>query len=142
VAGSVVFCVLFTIGQTLPRFPASIGTPDGYPLLRLAIWEYFNGLGAEPRAGPFLIWGYHFVLKRHALGIVSLEPCIGKIAARKGLKMIRVADLLCRVDVKPRPSASQVLPKTSKWSQFPSGRFIAGDVRFFTLIQCLDRPGR
>jgi hypothetical protein len=24
----------------------------------------------------------------------------------------------------------------------PSGRFIAGDVRFFTVIQCLARPGR
>jgi hypothetical protein len=24
----------------------------------------------------------------------------------------------------------------------PSGRFIAGDVRFFTLIQCVDRPAR
>jgi hypothetical protein len=32
-----VFRVLFTIGQTLPSFPASIDTPDGYPLLRLAI---------------------------------------------------------------------------------------------------------
>ena len=29
--------VLFTIGQTLPSFPASIGTPYGYPLLRVAI---------------------------------------------------------------------------------------------------------
>jgi len=32
-----IFRVLFTIGQTLPLFPASIGTPDGYPLLQLAI---------------------------------------------------------------------------------------------------------
>jgi hypothetical protein len=28
--------VLFTIGQTLPTFPAFIGTSDGSPLLRLA----------------------------------------------------------------------------------------------------------
>ena len=36
-AGSTIVRVLFTIGQTLPPFPASIGTPDGYPLLQLAI---------------------------------------------------------------------------------------------------------
>jgi len=36
--GSAIVRVVFTSGQTLPSFPAYIGMPDGYPLLRLAIW--------------------------------------------------------------------------------------------------------
>jgi len=35
--GSAIVRVVFTSGQTLPSFPAYISTPDGYPLLRLAI---------------------------------------------------------------------------------------------------------
>src|SRR4051812_33056675 len=51
-----IFRVLFTIGQTLPFFPGSIGTPDGYPLLQLAVakWKYLDGLGAILRWGHFL----------------------------------------------------------------------------------------
>ena len=34
--GATIVRVVFTIGQTLPSFPASIGKPSGYPLLHLA----------------------------------------------------------------------------------------------------------
>jgi hypothetical protein len=36
-ASSINFRILFTIGQTLPPFPASIGKPDGYPLPCLTV---------------------------------------------------------------------------------------------------------
>ena len=58
-AGSRIFRVLSTIGQKLPPFPASIGTPDRYPTTASGNlkWEYFYGLGARLRAGAIFITG-------------------------------------------------------------------------------------
>ncbi|XIA66638.1 hypothetical protein ACFIOY_12185 [Bradyrhizobium sp. TZ2] len=55
-ASSTNFRVLFTNGQTLPLFPASLGTPDGYPLPYLAVRKLILGMASAHglALGPFL----------------------------------------------------------------------------------------
>jgi hypothetical protein len=75
-AGSTIFRVLFTMGQTLPPFPASIAKPDGYPLPCLAVQKVILWMASAHRRalGPFLFCANHLVLKGHAFGIVFREP--------------------------------------------------------------------
>jgi hypothetical protein len=73
-----IFRVLFTIEQTLPLFPASIGYARWVPTTPTGNlkWEYSMASAQILALGPFLFCAYHFVLKGHAFGIVFRKPCL------------------------------------------------------------------
>ena len=67
---SIFFQVLFNTEQTLPPFPASMGAPDGYPLLRLALEMgiLFMASAQNLALGPFLLRADHIYFEGPLVG--------------------------------------------------------------------------
>ena len=61
-------------------------------------WQFemgiLYGLSADTRAGAILFCADHLVLKRHALRVVFLKPCLSSDLARNDPQVIAVANLL------------------------------------------------
>jgi len=102
---------VFTIGQTLPRFPASIGYARWVPTTPTGNlkWQYSMASAQILALGPFLFCADHLVLK---FGIVLRKPRRCGLSVREDLKMIGVFDQFARIiggsilrtDKRPRPT--------------------------------------
>jgi len=98
-----IFPVLFTIEQTLPLFPASIGYARWVPTTPTGNlkWEYSMASAQILALGPFLFCADHLVLKRLALGIVLRKPRRRGFSVREDLKMIGSSTSLLVSSVDP-----------------------------------------
>jgi hypothetical protein len=71
----------------------------------------------------------NWIFECDPLRIILPKPCVGRLLVGENLQMLRVADLLARIDIDPDCHENASL-----------ARFIAGEVG--DLDQCGERPAR
>jgi hypothetical protein len=130
---STIFRVVFTIGQTLPAFPAFIGTPDGYPLHRLVFEiEILCMASAQNLAlGPFLLDCGHV----HQIGTAPALSITGAVIPMRQVKGATVTGASINApSCFPFLYVPGVHSRTSYSKAMPSGSFSSNQVSAASVV--------